>query len=170
MTITKKIVGIGLVAAVFLTAGCSTHPSNGEVLEDRVGAQKILSEHYLKRLKLHPSRDIFPADIFFYGDEVKLTAPAPAILDEYARLSKTRLPSSRLVVAVYAKANSKESTFAKHLTEKRALAITDQLVRSGIEPRRLVSRAIVTKGPIVLDPDDDPRRYDQAVEFIMLDR
>lgn len=133
-------------------------------------AQNVLSEHYRRRAELHPSRDIFPADLFFYGDEVKIRPEAIAVLNELAKLNKNRLPFSRLAIAVYAKANDNDSSYAQHLTERRARELVDYFVRAGLEPRRLSTRPVVVSAPVLVDPHDKPERYAQAVEFIAVDR
>jgi len=136
----------------------------------RAQVHEILSEHYQRRLELHPTRDIYPADIFFDGDEVELKPEAIALVDEIARLNKRRLPWSRLVVASYAKSSSADSEFGRHLTERRSRAIGDQLVRAGIEPRRIVTRPVLVEEPILIDPHDKISRYNQAIEIIPVDR
>lgn len=133
-------------------------------------AQEILKEHYKIRAELFPTRDIFPADLFFYGDEVKLRPESKWLVEEIAKMNKTRLPYSRLVVAVYAKSKDSESAYANHLTERRARELVDALLRAGIEPRRLSTRPEVVSEPILIDPLDKPDRYSQAVEFIAIDR
>ncbi len=136
----------------------------------RALVHEILSEHYQRRLELHPTRDIYPADLFFDGDEVELKPGAIALIDEIARLNKRRLAWSRLVVASYAKSTSPDSEFGRHLTERRSQAIGDQLVRSGIEPRRVVTRAVLIDEPVLIDPNDKSSRYNQAIEIIPVDR
>lgn len=85
-------------------------------------------------------------------------------------MNESRLPYSRLVVAVYAKAATPESAYAQHLTEKRSREFVNQLVRAGVEPRRLETRAVVVNAPVLIDPLDNPTRYNQAVEIIPVDR
>lgn len=142
--------------------------SRGE--RERARVHEILNEHFQRRLELHPTRDIYPADLFFDGDGASLRPGAEALLDEIARLSKRRLPWSRLAIASYAKSSSKDSEFARHLNERRSQAIGDRLVRAGIEPRRVVTRAVVLDQPILIDPHDKISRYNQAIEIIPLDR
>jgi len=137
---------------------------------ERAYAQEILSEHYKRRAELHPTRDIFPADLFFIGDEVKLRPGAGAIIKEIARMNKERLPWSRLVVAAYVKANSPDSAFAWHLAQRRSRELCDCLIREGLEPRRVQTRAVVIKEPVLIDPHDRPDRYNQAIEIIPIDR
>jgi outer membrane protein OmpA-like peptidoglycan-associated protein len=121
-------------------------------------------------MELHPTRDIFPADIFFRGDSTKVCPSGVQIIKEIAKLNEFRLPYSRLIVAVYVKATDAESPYAQHLTDQRSRAIVDQLVRAGVEPRRLQTRAVIVDAPILIDPLDDPTRYNQAVEIIPVDR
>jgi len=131
---------------------------------------EILNDNYKRRLEIHPSRDIYPADLFFVGDESKLCPTGASVVKELAKLNKYRLPWSRLVVASYVKSSDQNSEFSRLLAEKRAKAIGDTLVRNGIEPRRIEARAVVVDAPILIDPLDHPARYSQAIELIPLDR
>jgi len=171
-------VGAGFGAVVGLIQGAMADSSEtidrkiaGELKREkkRSFAQEVLAEHYKRRMAIHPARDIFPADIFFSGDSVKMCSTGVSVVEEIARMNEFRLPYSRLVIASYAKAVG-PSTYADHLTEERAKEFVNQLVRAGIEPRRLETRVVVTDAPIVIDPFDNPTRYNQAIEIIAIDR
>lgn len=138
--------------------------------KDIAFAQQMLIEHYQRRIAIHPSRDIFPADWFFEGDGVTLKPCAEALVYEIARLNKRRFPYSRLVVASYVKTASEESEYAKHLAQNRSKEIGNYLVKYGIEPRRIETRGILTDAPVLIDPRDEPKRFAQAIEFIPVDR
>ncbi len=134
-------------------------------------AHEILEDHYRRRSELHPTRDIYPADLFFYGDESKLRRGANVLLREIAKLNKERVPWSRLAVVAYTQASDKSSEYAQHLAERRSRALSDGLVRAGLEPRRLQTQAVIMEAPILIDPDDAARgRYSQAIELIPMDR
>lgn len=133
-------------------------------------AHEILQDHYKRRMELHPTRDIYPADLFFLGDEVRLCPSGKLLVKEIAKMNKMRAPWSRLVVAVYTKATDEESEFAQHLVERRSREISDLLVQGGLEPRRIETRGVIMTEPILIDPNDNPARYNQAVELIPLDR
>lgn len=128
-----------------------------------------LAEQYERRLELHPTRDIYPADWFFSGDEVKLRPSGKALVREIAKMNKDRLPYSRLAIAVYTKSKDENSEYAQFLSKDRAAAITNFLIRNGIEAKRLEARAVILNEPLLLDRFDDPERYNQAVEIIALD-
>ncbi len=136
----------------------------------RAAAQEILAEHYKRRIALHPSRDIFPADLFFDGDDVSVCQSGLAVIKELALMNEQRLPYSSLVVAVYSKGASPESPYPRHLTEERAKEFANQLIHAGMEPRRVQTRAVVVDAPVVIDPLDNPTRYNQAIEIIAIDR
>jgi len=133
-------------------------------------AHEILNDQFKRRIELHPTREIYPADLFFHGDETKLKREAAPIVRALASLNKERLPWSRLVVASYVKAVEAESEYAKHLAEGRSRELIVYLVRAGIEPRRLVTRAVIINQPLLVDPHDRPERYNQAIELIPIDR
>ena len=143
-----------------------------EISKERTIARvhQIVQDHYKRRIQLHPSRDIFPADLFFNGDESTLRPQAIALVKEIASLNKNRMSWSRLVIAAYVKSNDEDAEFPKTLAEKRAREIGDYFVRNGIEPRRIEARAVVIPAPLVIDPLDHPARYNQAIELIPLDR
>jgi outer membrane protein OmpA-like peptidoglycan-associated protein len=137
----------------------------------RTAAQEALSDHYNRRMALHPARDIYPADLFFSGDSAKMCPKGVGIVREIARLNRYRLPYSRLVVAAYAKSvGAPDTSYVQHLTDRRSREFVNQLIQAGLEPRRLETRSVIMEGPLVLDPKDDPTRYNQAIEIIPIDR
>lgn len=137
----------------------------------RVMAQEILAAHYQRRMVIHPARDIYPADLFFNGDSASLSAQGVNIVGEIAKLNKNRLPYSRLVVASYSKSTAKsDNVYVRHLTNRRAREIVNELVKAGIEPRRLETRSVIVDAPVVIDPKDNPTRYNQAIELIPVDK
>lgn len=134
-------------------------------------AHQLLLEHYERRIAYHPSRDIYPADYFFDADSSKLSARGQVLLKELARLNKKRFPWSRLVVAVYSKSvDPKTSYYGRTLSIDRAREIGNYFVKYGIEPRRIETRPMLVKNAILVVPDDDPRRFSQAIELIAVDK
>jgi hypothetical protein len=141
-----------------------------ERAESQERAWSLLREHYEKRAGLFPARDIFPADLFFFGDERTLSKQGRSLVEGLARLNKERMPWSRLVVACYIQSSDPNSVYARRLSDKRAREIAKALIRDGIEPRRIEVRAVVIDKPLSRDPSDLPDRYSQAVELIVKDR
>lgn len=139
-------------------------------LREIAWVQEVLDEHYARRLELHPNRDIFPADWFFEGDSAELKPSAVILARQIGYLTKQRMPWSRIVVAAYVTTNDKSSTYAQYVTKKRAEEIALQFVRAGMEPRRVLTQGVPVSQPILIDPDDSPSRYRQAIEIIPLDR
>jgi outer membrane protein OmpA-like peptidoglycan-associated protein len=173
------LVGAGVGAAAGAMQGFVKDQLEEDMLSLAAGTQKerevavaheILVDHYRRRMELHPTRDIYPADLFFCGDSVRLRGSAEAVVREIARLNRSRYSWSRLVVAMYVKSKEVDSAFAQRLAQRRARAFGDELVRAGIDPRRIEARGVVVDAPVLLDPADDPDRYSQAVELIPADR
>jgi outer membrane protein OmpA-like peptidoglycan-associated protein len=135
----------------------------------RAWSQAVLQEQFNRRLELHPTRELYPADLFFEADESKLRKEAVPLVQEIARLSKKRMPWAKLVIASYVRAKEGDE-YPNTLARKRAISIFNQLVQAGLEPRRLEARAVLLDAPILLDPIDDPLRYSQAIEIIAVDR
>ena len=93
------------------------------------------------------------------------------MVQEIARLNEYRLPYSPLVVAAYAKSTgTSDTSYVQHLTDRRSREFVNQLIQAGVEPRRLETRSVIMEAPLVLDPKDDPTRYNQAIEIIPVDR
>jgi outer membrane protein OmpA-like peptidoglycan-associated protein len=141
-----------------------------KLAEKRSMAQHVIAEFYSKRLQWHPGRDLYPADVFFNEDKIALSARGKAVIDEFGIMNKERFPWSRFGVVVYVKSKEKKSGYAKYIAEHRALEITNRLIRSGIEPRRVESHGMIVSEEVFRDPDEIGQRYAQAVEFIPLDK
>jgi outer membrane protein OmpA-like peptidoglycan-associated protein len=132
-------------------------------------AHEVLAEHYSRRLELHPTRDIYPADMFFDGDSVMLKPSSEILVKEIIELSKQRMPWSRLVVAAYITSRDPNSTYATYLTEKRSAAIAKAFAKNGVDPRRMLTQPVVLTEAVLIDPYDSPNRYRQAIEIIPID-
>jgi len=138
-------------------------------LEEVSWAQSTLASHYKRRVNLHPGRDIFPADWFFEGDSTDLRKEAIFLLREVAQMTQGRAPESRIVVASYSVTKDPGSSYAKYLNKERSTAIAKTLIKHGVSSRRVFTRSVPMEGPLLLDPNDDPSRYRQAIEIIPLD-
>ncbi|MDD2941853.1 MAG: OmpA family protein [bacterium] len=141
-----------------------------DALSQKLWVQSLLAEHYDRRLRLHPNRDVFPADYFFQSDGSTLTPYSEILVKNLAELNRDRLPWSRIVVASYTTSSDPESPYAHYLSTKRAESIARGLIRYGIEPRRVATKAMTLTEPILIDPQDNPDRYFQAVELIFIDK
>ena len=79
------------------------------------------------------------------------------------------MPWSRLVIAAYNTSTDPNSLYPRHITQKRAEAMALVFIKNGIDPRRIQTKSVVLNGPVLIDPYDNPARYNQAVEVIALD-
>lgn len=138
-------------------------------LREVAWVQELLAEHYARRLELHPARDIFPADWFFEGDSLELKPSAVILAREIGRISKERMPWSRIVVASYMTSQDSDSAYANYVSKKRAQEIASQFVVAGLEPRRVLAQGMALKEPILIDPKDSVSRYNQSIEIVALD-
>lgn len=138
-------------------------------LKEIAWAHEALAEHFARRLELYPGRDIFPADLFFDADESVLRPQGALLADRLAELTRQRMPWSRIVIASYVTSKDAESSYARYITRKRADEIARHFVRGGVEPRRVFTKAITLPEPLVVDPNDYPDRYRQAIEIVALD-
>ncbi len=137
---------------------------------ERAYAQEILADHYQRRAELHPTRDIFPADLFFLGDSAELRVMALPLVRELAAMHRNNHAWSRFAIASYVRSSDKESHYGRHLAEKRAENLGNAFISLGFEPRRLQARGVLVQAPVLIDPLDRPERYSAAIEFIATDR
>ncbi len=133
-------------------------------------AQRMLAEHYSRRLELHPGRDIFPADWFFENDSSKLKPEAKILARELGAMTKQRMPWSRIAVVSYLAVKDKNSSYADYLTQKRAEEVALEFVNAGVEPRRILAQGAVIDQTVLIDPYDSRTRYRQAIEIVAVDR
>ncbi len=172
------LIGVGFGAVYGALTGLShdlieesqiTLLSQEKALKEKAWAQDLLAQHYQRRLELHPSRDIFPADWFFEGDGHKLKPEGKILVDQIARLTKNRMPWARLVIASYSLSQDPESEYSSFINKRRAQSIAKGFVSGGVEPRRVFTKSVTLPSPVLVDPHDDPFRYHQAIEIIPLD-
>ena len=140
-----------------------------EKMRQILWVQNVLTEHYQKRLELHPGRDIYPADLFFQNDEVVMKQGSVPLMRGIAWLAKQTKPWSRIVVGSYVNTRDESSAYANYLAKQRAEKIALTMVRFGIDARRIETRPLTLSSPILVDPLDSPTRYAQAIELIYID-
>lgn len=170
------VVGAGLGAVFGAIQGAA-----GDLLEDeeiaqlreverlkiQLWVQEVLAEQYERRLRVHPGRDIYPAELFFDGDSKTLSCRNKLLTREIGRRLSGSMPWSRILVSSYMTSSEPNSSFAKRISDDRAQEIALQLVKSGIEPRRILTRGVVLSQPLVEDGVRPP--YRQAIEFLPVD-
>lgn len=140
-----------------------------ERLKISAWAQEILADHYRTRLRLYPNRDIYPSDLFFEGDANQLCPKTKILAREIAKRIRTDMPWSRIQITSYSTAKDGESSYAEKVNERRAEELAVQFIRGGIEPRRILVKAVTLNAPLVIDPEDHPSRYRQSIEIAALD-
>jgi outer membrane protein OmpA-like peptidoglycan-associated protein len=139
-------------------------------LQEISWAQEVIAENYAMRLEMHPNRDIYPADLFFDGDSHKLKPEAKILARELGKMTRDRMPWSRIVIASYVTADAEDSEYANFVSAARAKSIALGFIKSGVEPRRVLTKGVVVSEPIFVDPEDTSDRYRQAIEIIALDK
>jgi outer membrane protein OmpA-like peptidoglycan-associated protein len=142
--------------------------------EERARSQAIINSFLSRRLNEHSARALYPADLFFAFDGINLTSDGEALLKELSAIYLKSAPWSRLRVVVYMQEREhvavSQDSFALRSAELRARAIGDNLVKNGIEGRRVDARVARVETPLYLrGAGENPGRYSQAVEFIEVD-
>jgi outer membrane protein OmpA-like peptidoglycan-associated protein len=169
-------VGAGLGAVFGAIQGAT-----GDLLEDeeiaqlkevqrlkiQLWVQEVMAEQYERRLRLHPGRDIYPAELFFAGDSKKLSCRSKLLSQEIGKRIAASVPWSRIVISSYITSIDESSSYAKKISDERAQEIALQLIKSGVEPRRIQTRGVVLTKPLLDDGENAPFR--QAIEFLPVD-
>jgi hypothetical protein len=138
-------------------------------LQRRATGQELLRQHFKQRHKLHPARDLYPAEVFFRGFSTELCDSGRFVIEELARLSQDHLAWSRLSIISYVVSADEKSTYANHLAAERAKAIGNEFVKEGIDPRRIYAQALVVPAPLVQTEDSSQGDYNQVIEFSLVD-
>ena len=95
----------------------------------------------------------FPADWFFESDSVEIKPESRRLVEEIARMTRNRMPWSRIVIAVYNTSQDPAAAYPQHLTKRRAEELAVAFVGVGMEPRRILTQAVTISEPILIDPD-----------------
>lgn len=106
-------------------------------------------------------------DILFDVDESTLTAGG---LQEVSRLAQfmREFPARNVVIEGHTDSTGTDS-YNQQLSERRALAVQDALLRQGIDPSRIASRGYGERYPEVSNDNAAGRQQNRRVEIVILD-
>lgn len=124
-----------------------------------------------ERIVVHPDKLELKEKIFFAWDESRLEAASFPVLDEVA-MALNDNPEFRVQVEGHTDSTGPYA-HNQTLSEERAQAVLDYLVRRGVEKSRLTSEGFSSSAPTNTNTTDygreQNRRVDFVVHFILLD-
>lgn len=117
---------------------------------------------------LEKGKSIVVDNILFEFDSAYLTKPSLNILDSLARSMKTN-PSLKIEVRGYTD-NIGDASYNRRLSERRADAVADYLIKNGISPERVRGKGFGKENPIAPNTDDAGRAKNRRTEFFIIEK
>ena len=103
----------------------------------------------------------------FKADSAEIPASGKAVLDEVANFLKEH-PTIRIEVGGHTN-NRCDTPFCNKLSERRAKAVADALIRRGIDPARITYKGYGKTRPVATNTTREGRKKNQRVEIKILD-
>ncbi|MEL6342900.1 MAG: OmpA family protein, partial [Myxococcota bacterium] len=106
--------------------------------------------------------------IFFEFDSAQIKATSHSLLDEVAEVIRAH-PEIRLVEVQGHTDDQGEDDYNMELSDERAIAVREYLItQGGVEPTRLKATGYGEQYPLVQGTDEDARRTNRRVAFVLL--
>jgi len=105
-------------------------------------------------------------DVLFRSNEAELTADAMRKLYPLVTLLKES-PKRSILIEGHTDSSGAES-YNRDLSERRALAVRDFLVSTGINPERITARGYGEENPVASNNSEAGRRENRRVEVVVL--
>ena len=109
------------------------------------------------------------AMVHFDFDSARIRPESHALLDEFVKaLQSPSLSEVRMIVAGYTDSKGSDA-YNQKLSQRRAQAVKDYLVRRGISNTRLIARGFGEEFPIASNATEEGRAKNRRSEFIRAD-
>ena len=167
MACLKTTARCALIILVTSTAlalsGCSTTGKIGQM--SKFDATTASSEDIAKALK-KDGRVAISGGILFETDSAKL---APSAANLVSRLSEVLKKNPNLKVAVVGNTdNTGDFKYNLQLSQRRANAMVDALVKDGVAPNRLTGVGIGPLSPVASNDTAEGRAQNRRVELVLI--
>jgi OmpA family len=155
-TVKSTLLWFFLLAAVIV--------SSGFVSPEKTFAKGVTEDyhHYPILPPPNPREEIAMNDVFFDLNSFKIKESAKAVLKENAEVLKS---DPDIVVFIQGYCDSRENT-DENLGFKRAHAVSNYIVKQGVDPQRVNSVDKCDESYVDLTADENPWRLDRFVHFI----
>jgi outer membrane protein OmpA-like peptidoglycan-associated protein len=151
------------VGVVFALSGCSTTGKIGQM--SKFDITKASTEDIADALK-KDGRVTISGGILFQTDSAKL---APTAGDLVTRLADVMKKNPNLKVAVVGHTDTTgDFKYNLQLSERRAKAFVDALVKAGVAPDRLAAVGVGPLSPVASNDTDEGRAENRRVELVLI--
>ena len=161
----KKAIGCAAVAlgVALALSGCSTTGKIGQM--SKFDITKASTEDIADALK-KDGRVAISGGILFQTDSAKL---APGAGDLVTRLADVMKKHPELKVAVVGNTDTTgDFKYNLQLSERRARAFVDALVKAGIAPDRLAAVGVGPLSPVASNDTEEGRAQNRRVELVLI--
>ena len=154
-TVKRTLLWFFLLAAVV---------GSGVVSSEKTFANGVAEDyhHYQMLPPPNPSEEVAMNDVFFNFNSFNIKESAKAVLKENAEVLKS---NPDVVVFIQGYCDSRENT-DENLGFKRAHAVSNYIVKQGVDPQRVNSVDKCDESYVDLTADENPWRLDRFVHFI----
>ena len=155
-TVKRTLLWFFLLAAVIV--------GSGVVSSEKTFANGVTEEYHHDQIlpPPNPSEEIAMKDVFFDFNSFNIKESAKAVLKENAEVLKS---NPDVVVFIQGYCDSGENT-DENLGFKRASAVSNYIVKHGVDPRRVNSVDKCDESYVGLTADESPWRLDRFVRII----
>ena len=157
------VIALGMASALWLSGGCATTGKIGEVSKFDIATAS--REDIAEALK-KDGRVVISGGILFETDSAKL---APSAADLVMRLADVMKKNPDLKVAVVGYTDSTgDFKYNLQLSDRRAKAMVDALVKDGVAENRLAGVGLGPLNPVATNDTTEGRAQNRRVELVLI--
>jgi len=156
-------IALGMASALWLSGGCATTGKIGEVskFDIATASPEDIAKHLEK-----DGRVVISGGILFETDSAKL---APSAADLVRRISDMMKENPNLKVAVVGHTdNTGDFNYNLQLSERRAKAMVDALLKDGVAANRLTGVGVGPLSPVATNDTAEGRAQNRRVELVLI--
>jgi OmpA-OmpF porin, OOP family len=161
---TLRCVAIALsMASALAFLGCATPGKIGQVSEFDVATA---SQDDIKKALEKDGKVVISGGILFETDSAKL---APSAADLVSRISEVMKKNPNLKISVVGYTDSTgDYNYNIQLSERRARAFVDALVKDGVAANRLTGVGVGPQSPVATNDTPEGRAQNRRVELVLM--
>jgi OmpA-OmpF porin, OOP family len=151
------------LASMLALSGCATPGKIGEVSEFDVATA---SPDDIKKALEKDGKVVISGGVLFETDSAKL---APSAADLVKRISEVMKKNPDLKISVVGHTDSTgDYNYNIQLSERRAKAFVDALVKDGVAANRLTGVGVGPQSPVATNDTPEGRAQNRRVELVMM--
>jgi outer membrane protein OmpA-like peptidoglycan-associated protein len=177
MKTTSLVIGLALMASV----GCGPTVFQGaqglRIVGDLPPAppppKPVVAPAAPKRVEVTKEKIVIHEKVFFEFDKSIIKTESHSLLDEVAKTMNENMYIKKVQVEGHAsleKDSPQHRSYNKNLSDLRARAVMEYLVRKGVDRKRLSAKGYGNEKPLADDSTEDGREKNRRVEFTILEQ